>query len=343
MADSGPGIHPDDLPHVFDRYFQTNQPDKPAEGGTGIGLDLCQEYIRLFDGDIAVESTLGNGAIFRVSFPVTLTDSQPVPVPATEKREREAPVTSLPNTGGPKPAILVVEDNPELQDYISLILSAKYDVAVAGNGKVALDRIAAHNYRLIVSDLMMPVMDGYQLLEQLKSGDDTRHIPVIMLTARAEARDKLKALRIGVDDYLLKPFDDEELVARIDNLLKNQSARNPEATPPPAMSAADCDWLEAFEMYLQQNLSSDILSIPLLAEQFAMSESTLLRQLKRLTGLTPQKYLIEMRLDKARKLLENRAYNTVAQVAYEVGYLDVKVFSRVFRQRFGKLPSEMLV
>lgn len=152
-------------------------------------------------------------------------------------------------------------------------------------------------------------------------------------------------------ETMLVSYKNDSAYTLVHQIIENLKAQNqlntplgiPEATQPPAMSADDRNWLEAFEMYLRQNLSSDILSIPLLAEQFAMSESTLLRQLKRLTGLTPQKYLIEMRLDKARKLLENRAYNTVAQVACEVGYLDVKVFSRVFRQRFGKLPSEMLV
>ncbi len=386
VADSGPGIHPDDLPHVFDRFFQTTRPDKPVEGGTGIGLNLCKEYAGLLGGTIKVESTLGKGSTFRVAFPVILVGS-PVPVsdhqttvginseteytwglrdsgfepsensgiiqPPPLKHEPtqtrpEAPVDS------PRQTILVVEDNPELQEYLRLILSEKYHVLLAENGSVALETLYrvsknAAKVNLILSDLMMPVMDGYQLLEKLKSDDATLHIPVIMLTARADLRDKLKALRIGVDDYLLKPFDEEELLVRIDNLLKNQAARH-EAAPAeaepgesaPDISETDRTWLEAFEAYVQKHLSDDLLSVSGLAHEFTMSESTLLRQLKRLTGLSPIQYLQEVRLSEARQLLENRRYDSVAQVASKVGYEDARAFSRSFKQRFGKPPSEML-
>ena len=152
-----------------------------------------------------------------------------------------------------------------------------------------------------------------------------------------------------MDDYLLKPFDKEELVARIENLLKNQAARlqeiPAEAEPgerAPIMSAPDREWLETYEAYVQKHFSSDILSVSSLAHEFAMSESTLLRQLKRLTGLSPIQYLQEVRLDEARRLLENRACDSIAQVASKVGYDDARSFARSFRQRFGKLPSEMM-
>ena len=351
VADSGPGIHPDDLPHVFDRFFQTSRPDTPAEGGTGIGLALCQEYARLFGGDIEVESAVGKGAVFRVWWPVELAEDVQSSVfnfQFSVSRGENADVSPVEQDSS-KPTILVVEDNPELQDYIRLILSEQYNVITAGNGQEALNRkLNTENCQLILSDLMMPVMDGFQLLEKLKADDATRHIPVIMLTARADARDKLKALRIGVDDYLIKPFDEEELLARIDNLLKNQENRQEELaddTEPgeaaPSLSFPDREWLESFEDYVRKNISSDILSVPQLADEFAMSESTLLRQLKRLTGLTPNQYIQEIRLDKARQLLEDRRYKSISRVAAEVGYTDAKSFSRSFRKRFGKLPSEV--
>lgn len=350
VADSGPGIHPEDLPHVFDRFFQTSRPDKPAEGGTGIGLALCREYSRLFGGDIEVESALWKGAVFRVWWPVELAERvQPSVFNFQFSGDsREAP--EIPSVqDGSKATILVVEDNPELQDYMRLILAEKYNVITAGNGQEALQKLASSTtgrvgVGAILSDLMMPVMDGFQLLEKLKSDDATRHIPVVMLTARAEARDKLKALRIGVDDYLTKPFDEEELLVRIENLLNNQAARFqdvPGEAAALAMSAADREWLERFEAFVQKNLSNSILSIPMLADEFAMSESTLLRQLRRLTGLTPVQYLQEVRLDKARQLLEDRTYDSVARVAAEAGYSDARGFSRSFKQRFGKLPSEV--
>lgn len=347
VADSGPGIHPDDLPHVFDRFFQTSRPDKPAEGGTGIGLALCREYARLFGGEIEVESALGKGSVFRVRWPVERAENIQSSVFNFQfsVASRENADVSPVKQDGSKPTILVVEDNPELQDYISLILSEKYNVITAGNGQEALNpKLKIENCKLILSDLMMPVMDGFQLLEALKSDDATRHIPVIMLTARAETRDKLKALRIGVDDYITKPFDEEELLVRIENLLNNQAARFhdvPEEAAAPAMSAAEREWLERFEAFVQKNLSNSILSIPMLADEFAMSESTLLRQLRRLTGLTPVQYLQEVRLDKARQLLEGHTYDSVARVAAEAGYSDARSFSRSYKQRFGKLPSEV--
>lgn len=365
VADTGPGIHPDDLPHVFDQYFQTIRPDKPAEGGTGIGLALCQEYARLFGGDISVESAPGQGAVFTVAFPLALSEEPIDPLSSTPKSWQAVsmpsprPAWSLPTAN--RPTILVVEDNADLREYIRLILSDKYHVLTAGNGEGALNYLypganrLPHSLQLptappqlILSDLMMPVMDGYQLLEKLKSDDATRHIPVIMLTARAEAGDKLKALRIGVDDYLTKPFDEEELLARIENLLKNSAIRQTEVaaepkeeTPLSIMSQADHEWLETFEAYVQNHFSSDILSVSTLARKFAMSESTLLRLLKRLTGLSPVQYLQEVRLNEARRLLENRRYDSIAKVASMVGYDDARSFARSFRQRFGKLPSEV--
>ena len=369
VADTGPGIHPDDLPHVFNRFFQTNRPDKPAEGGTGIGLNLCQEYTRLFGGTITADSALGRGSVFRVAFPVKVVQKEAlqnagedhqVEIVATAYDTGRAPapgfVAALPETrpqpaaDSPKPTILVVEDNPDLQEYIRLILSEKYNVVTAGHGQAALDSLLPDaNCQLVLSDLMMPVMDGYQLLERLKSDDVTRHIPVIMLTARAEAQDRLKALRIGVDDYLTKPFDEEELLARIENLLKNQAARQQEVAaeageemPRPVMSLPDREWLETFEAYVQKHFSSDMLSVSALAYEFAMSESSLLRQLKRLVGLTPLQYMQEVRLEEARRLLENRVCNSVTEVASRVGYADARALARSFRARFGKLPSAWL-
>ncbi len=366
VEDSGQGIHAEDIPKLFDRYFQTSRPDKPADGGTGIGLAICKEYTKLLNGKIEVQSTLGQGSTFLVSFPVEIMKSNAVqehlPAPkATKPLKPELETTEPIPTGIPgaaktkKPKLLIVEDNPELQDYISFILSEHYAVSTADNGKEALKLLKGKTQDvpplqpdLIISDLMMPIMDGFQLLSALKSNDTTRHLPVIMLTARAELKDKLHALRIGVDDYIVKPFDEEELLARIQNLLTYQASRIQEIgrgediSASPEMGAEDRDWLAGFETFVQDKIGDNTLSIPDLAEAFAMSESTLLRQLKRLTGLTPKKYLQEIRLHQARTLLENRTYNSISTVASKVGYDDHRSFSRSFKKRFGKLPSDLL-
>lgn len=354
VADTGAGIHPDDLPHVFDRYFQTTRPDKPAEGGTGIGLALCQEYTQLMGGTIGVSSTLGEGTVFRVEFPVAVLPAHANVTKPTVMQDSPEPAPTRPlqptgNVPTDKPTILVVEDNPDLRDYLCLLLSEHYNCVTAENGQVALDHLRAnqqgpHRVSLILSDIMMPVMDGHQLLARLKADEATRHLPVVMLTARADVRDKLWALRVGVDDYLLKPFETPELLARLANLLANQTARQQAlAEPPhPALPQINQQWLETFEGYVRQHMADITLTVPHLAEQFAMSESTLLRQLKRLTGLSPSQYVQAVRLDQARYLLENRVCNTVAEVAARTGYEDARSFSRSFRARFGKLPSELL-
>ena len=345
VKDSGPGIHPNDLPFLFDRYFQTNSSHKPAEGGTGIGLALCREYAELFGGMIKVESKVGEGSVFMLHFPLDL-QRKTIEKGLIEK-SGDASVLEIPaNSNGQKNkvTILIAEDHPDLQDYIRLILEDHYNLLFADNGKIALEKLALNpSVQLILSDLMMPVMNGYQLLEQLKTNNSTRHIPVIMLTARADVQDKLKALRIGVDDYLTKPFDEEELQVRIENLLMNRTGRmfEEEEALEPTYSEVDQEWLSQFEAFVQTNIASDLISVSTLSETFAMSESTLLRQLKRLTGLTPGQYLKEVRLTEARNLLERGSYRSISEVATAVGYGDSTAFSRSFKKRFGKSPSAM--
>ncbi len=272
-------------------------------------------------------------------------------MPAVSDESEAAIAAPLPAAGAnsPVPGILIAEDNPDLQQYLRFLLSPLYDIAIAANGEEALEKLqddATGNIRLIISDVMMPRMDGFQLLEALKSDDRYRHIPVVMLTARADFQDKLRALRIGVDDYLTKPFEEEELLARVGNLLQRQQDRlrvseeDGETQIPPRMSQADAEWLAQLETWTANHLKNDLLDVGAMAGQMALSERQLLRRLKQLTGISPQKYIAEMRLQKARDLLERGAYRSVAEVAYAAGFNHPKVFSRDYRARFGKLPSD---
>ena len=368
ISDTGRGIHPNDLPNVFERFYQTNQVDAAIEGGTGIGLALCRELADVMEGRIWVESVLGKGSQFYVEFPkkeVLGVGNEVLPTGSGNFESSLNLSADLRNLGdfANQQTILVVEDNRDLRTYIADILrGSNYAVLETENGREALNLLQTLETKqqlpqLILSDIMMPVVDGFQLLKVLKDTPAFQQIPVVMLTARADIRDKLTALRIGVDDYLLKPFDAEELVTRIQNLLKNKAIREKEVISEvtgsgnlgissnltlPLISEPDRVWLENFEHYVQKNFTSDILSVSMLAETFYMSESTLLRQLKRLTGLTPVQYLQEIRLNEARHLLENRVYDSIAQVASKVGYADTRSFSRSFKQRFGKLPSDLL-
>lgn len=401
VQDTGRGIHPEDLPHVFDRYFQTKRTDMPVEGGTGIGLALSAELVRLCSGRIWAESRVGEGSVFWVEWP-GLTPNLP-----TEERDAFAfkaaaggPTSNLEGAdsllsvfvghsgAGSQDVfeqgdvrvgaestvrILVAEDNPDLQQYLLHLLAPEYEVVLVGNGEEALawldpTPILPHGSRedggevgLIISDIMMPRMDGFQLLERLKNDDRYRHIPVVMLTARADIQDKLRALRTGVDDYLTKPFDEEELLTRVRNLIQRQQLRatttyddDPNSPPPaagqalktqhsklapPRISQADAEWLAALEAWTLANLKDDLLTVTAMAQQMTLSDRQLLRRLKALTGLAPQQYIAEMRLQKARESLEIGAFRTVAEAAYAAGFGNAKAFSRAYRERFGRLPS----
>ncbi len=365
VQDTGTGIHPDDLPHIFKRFYQS--PVRPAQsssdylaGGTGIGLALSQELAQALGGRLWAESVLEQGSTFYLEFP-----KQEVTSLAPAAQPEAQPVTNLPVKSSKVPAhsfiqdqhaarLLLVEDNGELRDYLSTILSPYYEVVTAMHGQAALDLLAQGiDFQMIISDIMMPVMDGFQLIERLKARAEYRHIPIILLTARAELEDKLRALRIGVDDYLLKPFEEAELLARIENLLAHAQQRavfqqtepDPE-TPPaasPAIPTADQQWLERLENVVRQHLADPQFTTEFVAEKMTISRRQLQRRLQQLVGLSPHAYIQEIRLHEARHLLEKRAFKSVKEVARVLGYPNTEYFSRQFRGRFGKVPSEYLV
>lgn len=360
ISDTGKGIHPDDLPHIFNRFYQSKQPNAPTQGGTGIGLALCRELAHSLDGHIKVESELGQGTIFTLELPRKLAQKdQMTQSPLVEVEEiiaEPAPAEIIPTPSeGKKPTLLIVEDNDDLRSYISQVLGVHYFVKTAENGAEALSMLQQYGKSengdtidLIVSDVMMPVMDGFELLEKLKSDDNLSGLPVVMLTARAALQDKLKALRIGVDDYMLKPFDEEELLARVSNLISNYREREKTALESPeedklsGVSGEDRVWLEELESYTQKNAGSFNLTADMMADEMALSRTQLFRKIKQLTGLTPTQYVQEVRFSQARALLENKAYSTVKAVAYEVGFKHVKNFSQQFKKRYGKSPSDYL-
>jgi len=376
VRDNGPGIHPNDLPHIFDRFYQSGREEALVEVSTGIGMSLVKELAELLQGKVWVESVLGQGSSFHFRFPKktiasgnlhieeknlqtdeTFTNSTESGILAIKSgcRERDP---SLPN-------LLVVEDNPELREYYQIILTG-YNVVTAENGQVARDILQAALVNdllpdsficrpdLIISDLLMPVMDGFELLEWVKSRDEYRHVPFIMLTARADMKVKLHALRVGVDDYLTKPFVEDELKIRISKLLDNYRIRlnetenlNPEESEgqqkeKPIMGVADTAWLEKVEAVFSKNLSDTQFRIDWVADEIHLSERQFNRRLKQLTGLSPSQYLREMRLQTAKDFLHAGNYNTIKELSIAVGYMDTAYFSRLFQERFGVLPSEYL-
>lgn len=394
VVDTGTGIHPDDLPHIFNRFYQSEQANVATEGGTGIGLALVREFTQLMGGEVAVESTLENGSTFIVKIPKqevvdeVSKETEPFWNPSNGHTPEEEALQNPQTFDKDKLTILLVEDNHDLQIFIQSLLQTKYNVILADNGQEALELLIACPENsgvdgeeqlttvnrkpttinplgfeadnlpdLIISDIMMPIMDGFQLLEKLKSCPTCSRIPVIMLTARIELQDKLKALRIGVDDYLTKPFVKEELMVRIENLLKNAASReearvefareeqnaegqaDPVETlvPPPNI---DHEWLGKLENIILGKLGNVNLVVDDIAAEMNLSRRQFYRRIKENTGLTANQYLKTLRLTQARTFLETKEYDSVKAISYAVGFKDVVYFSRQFKKEFGKFPSE---
>ena len=370
VTDTGRGVHPDDLPYLFDRFYQSNQADAPTEGGTGIGLAVSQEFIKMMDGKIWIESEYGQGSTFYIQIPrkEVLGHADKTDIASIE--ESNIPVIngtfpSIPEVptivDNNKSTILIVEDNYSLRHYLETILAPHFNLLTAENGQAGLDILSEIINKkkklpdLILSDIMMPIMDGYQLLKVLRSKDYFRSIPIVMLTARADIQDKLTALRIGVDDYLLKPFEEEELLVRINNLLKNYSIRKSIPVEVLAdevaseanikenvVSKKDQEWLELLEKTILENIADSRFNMDFLGEKMLTSRRQLQRRIKKIVGLTPKEYINEIRLYEARQLLETGQTDSIKKTASQVGFTDSQYFSIQFKERFGKVPSEYL-
>ncbi len=357
VQDTGIGIDEKDVAHVFDRYFQSSHSNHRGQGGTGIGLSLSSELAQLLGGTLTVASALGKGSTFRLEFPKKMappSTSANVQIAIPEKAADTSSTLIEASsdeavTEASAHSVLLVEDNYELRLFIKgLLVEQGYQVIAATNGQEALDKMDRREPDLIVSDVMMPIMDGFTFLQHVKQTPKWTKIPFIMLTARAAFKDKMRALQTGVDDYLLKPFEPEELLIRIAKLIQNANERKAfiaaEAetetdTDQLSGNKADTEWLAQFERSIESHLNHPQLSIAFLAEQLSSSERQMYREVKRLTGLTPNHFIRSVRLQRAKSFLEQGAYRSVKEVCHAVGFQKPSYFSQIYRQEFGRLPS----
>lgn len=359
VQDTGRGISEEDLPRVFDRYFQTRNKALPTEGGTGIGLSLARELARLMGGALWVESQWGEGSTFYFSLPAKaeeMAEAEAFIAKTNGKTPTEKVGRKAESGNGEKPAVLIVEDNEGMQQLLGSVLADFYHCVFADNGAEAWQLLQSNEWSvdkldLIISDLMMPEMDGYALLQKLKEHTDWQQLPVIMLTARAAEEDRLKALRLGVDDYLNKPFSPDELLARADNLIRNYHRRKAYLSDTALNLSIDLEpsesvdqrWLAKLEKVALEALDrQQELNAFYLAAAMNISDRQLLRQLKPLTGLSVKQYIQEVKLQKARHYLEQKTFATVAEVSYACGFNTPGYFSTLFEKRFGKRPVTYL-
>jgi signal transduction histidine kinase/DNA-binding response OmpR family regulator len=376
VQDTGIGIKAEDLPHVFERFYQTKEAKKTDVSGSGVGLALAQELAALQGFEIYVRSVFKEGTTFSFLMPkvesLTLMPNkvEPIPVNTTEDKAPRL-VSEGPNVSGQsqKPSILVVEDNKDMAAFIKMVLGPQYAISLAENGLVALNilREDSSRFDLVITDLMMPEMDGYELLEHIKAAALGVSLPVIVLTAKSGEASRLKALTIGVDEYLTKPFSVEELNIHVKRLIENALVRRDwqaketdevEGTAPvdsPATSVTDSTSVakketvlsiaarekieEAREVVLE-NIDETEFTVDDLARAVAVSKRQLYRFMQANVGLTPLKFINEIRLQEARKLLEDGSCSTVKEVSYSIGFMSARHFSKNYATRFGKKPSE---
>jgi signal transduction histidine kinase/ligand-binding sensor domain-containing protein/DNA-binding response OmpR family regulator len=360
VFDTGPGIALEHLPHIFDRFYRVDETHTTE--GTGIGLALTKELVELHHGTISVESTPGKGSVFTVTFPIDeasykreeITDF-PVEIEKRQQSEAGGPADEsrtdrlrAPSAEG-KPIVLVVEDNADLRTYIREFLECDYAVQEGGNGKEGLERAVEIVPDLVISDVMMPEMDGMELCRALKQDVRTSHVPVILLTARAGTDNKIEGLGIGADDYVTKPFEIKELLARVRNLidqrrlLRSKFSAGVVLRPGEvAVSSLDDTLLKNVMNVIEQRMGDENLSAEEIARDVALSRRHLDRKLVSLTNLSISELVQYMRLQRARDLLEKRV-STVAEIAFQVGFRSPSYFTACYRERFGCLPSEVQV
>lgn len=357
VTDTGSGIPEDFLPYVFDRFSQSDQGRSTA--GSGLGLALTKELVTLLGGAINIESVFGTGTEVTVNLPVTRTaGQQEAPKPEElrnrmmnliiRKTRREA--QAAPGLQGAKerPMLMVVEDNDDVIRYLMTLFAADYDVITAANGEEGIHKAIESVPDIIVSDIMMPVMDGIRMLGVIKNDLRTSHIPVVLLTARADIASRLEGLESGADAYIAKPFNSEELKVQVRNLValrkklqERYAAIDHLILPEDKNYLFEDKFMNQVREIMMSNLANEALDIPHICQALSLSRTQLYRKFRSLTNLTVTQYLLMLRLHKARSILSGKKV-TVAEAAYKTGFRNVSHFSRTFTKEFGINPSELL-
>jgi signal transduction histidine kinase/DNA-binding response OmpR family regulator len=356
VKDEGKGISQKDIALIFDRFFHGEQPDNFHQG-SGIGLALTKELIILMNGEIVIESKEGIGTLVKLFLPITNgveAKHENIITPSLEEFNYE----NTPNLAHRKnesfikndqaPLILLIEDNWDVLEYLKSILENNYQIEVARDGQEGIEIATEKIPDLIISDVVMPKMNGYQVLEFIKEDEKTSHIPFILLTAKVAQQDKLDGLTLGADAYLTKPFDKEELELRIRNLLaarkvlqeKLAQSNKTRTNDLSELNEKDQQFLTKLTDFIEQHISEDDLDVVRLQRAVKMSRTQLHNKLKALTGLSATKFRKKIRMEIAYKMVKEKT-KTISEIAYDVGYKYPSHFSNDFKITFGMTPSEV--
>ena len=362
VSDTWYGISAEALPHIFDRYYQES--GKHQASGTGIGLALVKNLVTLHEGEIRAESIQNEGSTFYISlltdniYPNALHADSTEPVQEEMNQNTELEYSQEATLDTSKPILLIVEDNEEIQKYIVESFTDSFEVITANNGEEGKQQALSRIPDIVVSDIMMPVMDGITLCKQLKDDVRTSHIPIILLTAKDSLQDKEEGYEVGADSYLTKPFSASLLRSRINNLLDSRKKLvaqfQAQSTPgsqidlsekriviAEALSKLDNEFIEKITLLIEENLSSEKIDINYLSDKMCMSGSTLYRKMKALTGLSTNEYIRKVKMENAERLLLEGKFN-ISEIAYKVGMNSTGYFRQCFKEEFGLSPSDYL-
>ncbi len=360
VKDTGVGIPKEKQAHVFDRFYQVDDSATRGGEGTGIGLALTKELVLLMKGKIDVQSEEGKGSTFLLIIPIgsTITPTNPTvttpismthvglqSVAAANPSEQEEDSNTVPTDSTDQDHLLIIEDNPDVVLYLQAIIGKSYVVSIARNGEEGIQKAVNEIPDLIISDVMMPIKDGFEVCDTLKKDERTSHIPIVLLTAKADLDSKMQGLRRGADDYLAKPFNEEELRLRLQNLLAIRETLKqrykdldfaPAAKEDHALQLED-HFLSKLKTVIEDHLEDSEMSLLEICKEMRMSRSQLYKKVKALTNSSTTQIIRAIRLDKAKQLLQNTD-RSIYEVAYDVGFKDPAYFSRIFSEEFGMSP-----
>ena len=349
VHDTGKGIPEEDINRIFNRFYQADNQDQASvsgQSGTGIGLYLCRKLVNLLSGEIGAKNNVSGGSTFYVLLPVVRGENKEEVQEVTEEIRPEL----LRNS---KMTMLVVEDNKDMRDYTRSILREYYNVLEASEGEEALRVLKAYNVDFIISDLMMPVMDGVELLRRVRSDFSISHIPFLMLTAKTSDEARFESYKMGADAYLLKPFDENMLLARIASILENRRRfqqrfsidMNADSLELSEENSGDKKFLERAMRVVKENYKNPDFEVGDFINEMGISKSLLNKKMQSLTGQSAGQFIRNYRLNLARELLlknkVNRTMN-ISEIAYAVGFNDPKYFTRCFTKHFNVTPSSLM-
>lgn len=347
VKDNGCGIDAHDINHIFERYYQSHKTSQLSNTGTGIGLNMAREFCHLHGGEVTVTSKRGKGSAFTVTLPMNLKPTNNI-----QKNEQEAMPKAAASDGNGikldnerKPRLLIVDDNQEFRQFISCELADTYDVKQACDGKEALDIVGNQDIDLVVSDIMMPNIDGMELCRLIKQDINTSHIMVILLTAKTAEESRIEGFRYGADDYISKPFNMEILRLRIAHFLDLRKKRLEKFSEGDSLKVEEIADNELDQKFLQKaidciekNLNNDAYNLEAFCSDLFVSRSTCYRKIQSLTGLKPTEFIRTIRLKRATQFIREKKY-TISEISDMCGFSSSSYFCRCFKAQFGISPS----